>query len=324
MKKKIFMLLLAVVIGSSFSLIGRGKKGDDKKITITFVTPLIAHPVWLKAKEGLEQAGKDLGIKVNWVGPQGLDVSEMINQVETAIVEKVDGIITMGLNPQAMGPVLRKAAKAGIPVVLVDGDVTDAPRLAFLGLSPEQVGELGANAILDKVGRNKALVGAAMVPNIEHPIANGIIKSYEKNLKAGAKSFRHTTTAESKSDMLKAISRWEEIFTTYPDINVLYCTGAETGPAAAKVIEEKGLKGKVTVVAIDDIDETLDAIRKGNIYATMAVNFFRYGYESVQILYDYIESGKKPAEIVNAVPPVLVTAKNVDSYAKDMRNPESW
>ena len=37
-----------------------------------FVTPLIAHEVWLVAKEGFDDACAEYGIKGDWVGPASL------------------------------------------------------------------------------------------------------------------------------------------------------------------------------------------------------------------------------------------------------------
>ena len=68
------------------------ENGD--KVKFVFVTPLIAHQVWLGAKEGIEQAQKDFpGLEVSWVGPTGLDANEMIKCIELAIAEGADGLL---------------------------------------------------------------------------------------------------------------------------------------------------------------------------------------------------------------------------------------
>lgn len=65
----------------------------EKQLRITFVTPLIGHPVWLVAKDGMDAAAKEMGFTGEWVGPQGIDANEMVNQIENAIAQKVDGIL---------------------------------------------------------------------------------------------------------------------------------------------------------------------------------------------------------------------------------------
>lgn len=293
------------------------------KLRITFVTPLLAHPVWLEAKEGFEAAGKDHNFEASWVGPQGIDVNEMVNLLEIAIAEKVDGIITMALNPTALVETLKKAEAAGIPVILVDSDAPEAPRFAFLGLDPAQTGQIGAQVLL-KALKGKKIYGAGIVPTITSPFLMAIQQAYQDALAKNPEGFEHKVIVESNSDMLKAIQEWENVFSTYPEVNALYCNGAETAPAAAKVIDERNLKGKVAVIGIDALPETLDGIKKGLLTGTLAVNFYRYGYQAGQMLADFKRTGKKPAEVVLPIPPIVVTRENADTFAKDMRNPATY
>ncbi len=325
MKKIASIITLFVLCGTVFfTFISAGSEEKEDKVTITFVTPLVAHPVWLKAKEGFEQAAEDLNFVPQWIGPQGLDVNEMVKQIEIAINLESDGIITQGLVPEALEPVLKMASDANIPVVLVDGDVPNAERLAFLGLSPTDFGNIGGGEIA-KVMKGKAIVGAGIVPNVEHKIANDIIKSYINVLSSHPAGFEHTTIVESKSDTFTAVTRFEELLNSYPELNVFYCTGAETAPAAATVLREKGMSGDdVVIIGIDDIDETLDLIDEGYMHATLAVNFFRYGYQASQIILDYISTGAVPAKKVIDIPPILVTKDNLRTYGADIKKVETW
>ena len=61
------------------------------------------------------------------------DVNEINALVETAIAEKVDGVITQGLNPEAQAPVFAQLDRIGIPYVLVNSDAVNSNRLAFIG-----------------------------------------------------------------------------------------------------------------------------------------------------------------------------------------------
>lgn len=299
-----------------------GQKSKDEELHLVFVTPLIAHPVWLVAKEGFETAAKDFNFKGDWVGPQGLDVNEMIKQIEIAITEKADGIITMGLNPEAMVPVLNKANNEGIPVVIVNSDVPDAPRLAYLGTDPANLGQKGAEAVQKKLG-DTPIKAAGMVAALDYKIGNDMINGY-KSVFEKTEGFEYLTTVESKSDMLTAVQQWQNVFNTYPEVNVSINVAGEAGPAAGKVVEEMNLQDKVTVIAIDDMQETLDGIRKGTIYATMTQNFFRMGYQAAQWLCEYQRDGKKPPQLINDSGTMVVTKENIDTYAEDMKDPSKW
>lgn len=322
--KKITAIVAMVMVLTSISVFSGPREAfaKDDKMTITFVTPLIAHPVWLVAKDGFDDAGKALDFKANWVGPQGLDVNEMIKQVEIAIIEQVDGIITMGLNPEAMVPVLKKADEAGIPVVIVNSDTPDAPRMAYIGTDPENFGKKGAEALLAKFG-DTPITAAAMVAALDYKIGLDMVNGYKSVLEQ-QEGFEFTTIVESRSDMLTAVQQWQNVFTTYPEINVSINVAGEAGPGAGKVVEEMKLQDKVAVIAIDDMQETLDGIRKGTIFATMTQNFYRMGYQAAQWIVDYQRDGKKPAQLINDSGTMVVTLDNIDTYNEDMKNPETW
>lgn len=295
----------------------------EEELHLVFVTPLFAHPVWLVAKDGFDAAAKDLNFRGDWVGPTDISADEMIRQIETAIAEKADGIITQGINPEAMVPVLEKAKKAGIPLVVVNSDIPDAPRLAYLGTDPTNFGKVGGEALLKKMG-NSPIKVAYMTAVLDYKIALDMIAGYEEVLKTAPGGYTKLTVAEDKADMLTSVQQFENIFNTYPDCNLVVCVTGSGGPAAAKVVQEKGLKEKVTIMAIDDVQETVDGIKNGVIYATMTQNFFRKGYQAAEWLCDYIRTGEKPPQLLNDSGTIVVTIDNLDTYNADMKKPDTW
>ena len=69
----------------------------EENLHFVYVSPLLSHPTWLKAKEGFDQACSELGITGDWVGPQGVSVEEMAQLVDTAVAQKAYGIITQSI-----------------------------------------------------------------------------------------------------------------------------------------------------------------------------------------------------------------------------------
>ncbi len=102
-----------------------------------------------RCKQGFEDAARDLGFE-GQVGPSTNDVNEVVKQIEIAIAAKADGIITYGAAPDAMQPVLQRAADEGIPAVCVIGDVLNVDKLGFMGTDPQNFGETGARVLSEK------------------------------------------------------------------------------------------------------------------------------------------------------------------------------
>jgi len=304
----VLMVLMTLSVGTTFAK-------DEKRIV--FVTPLIGHPVWLVAKNGFDAAAEDLNFSGDWVGPMGIDANAMITQIENAIAQGVDGIISMALNPGAFKPVLEKAEKAGIPVVLVNSDAPDAPRLAYLGTNEDKLGQKGAEEIIKKLNGTPARV-LTMQSTMDAKVANMMIAAYINELKK-VEGTEILAKESDNSDMLVAVQKFQNLLMTYPEANVIIGVAAEVGPAAAQVVKEMGLKGEVIIVAIDDMEQTLDAIKDGLIYGTLTQNFYRMGYQASEILMNYIEKGEVPEEKIIDSGTVFVTEENINTYTEQMK-----
>ena len=64
-------------------------------------------------KMGLQEAGKSMGVKTEYVGPADYDMSAMITAFEEAIARKPAGIIVVGFEP-SLNAIVDKAVDAGI------------------------------------------------------------------------------------------------------------------------------------------------------------------------------------------------------------------
>ncbi len=287
-----------------------------EELHFVYVSPLLAHPVWLLAKDGFDQACKELGIKGDWVGPQGISPEEMTKLVETAVAQKADAIITQGLVPAT--PV-QKAVDAGIPVLVVDSDLPDVDRLAFFGKDVAKQADVLYADVLAKVGADTPIKASVQVAALNYQIAHDQIAAIEAVFSKHPGGFEIVNTTESKSDKMKATTEWQNTFKTYPEINVAINLAAEAGPACANVVEEMGIRDKVKVYGVDDVAETLDLIRSDKIDGTVVTSFFNYGYQAAYWLYQNITEGKTPENVINDAGTIIVNNDNIDTYADALK-----
>lgn len=307
--RKAFIVLMAIV---ALGMLAGGNAFAQKKLNLVFVTPLIAHPVWDVARAGFEAAAKELGFSGQYVGPQGIDPADMVNQIELAIASKVDGIITMPISPTAMRPVLKRAAQAKIPVVFVGAEDPESTALAFIGTNEMELGKQGGDAIKAKFGKTP-LRAIVLQSTMDASFAIKARDGYLAALK-NYPDFKMVLNEACNSDMQIAMQKFEAAFKAYPEINLVIGVCGEAGPAAAKVIKENRLEGKITVVAIDDVEETMNLVKSGAIWGTEAQNFYKMGNLGARILVDYITKGKKPASFNNDSGSIFVTKDNMESY----------
>jgi ribose transport system substrate-binding protein len=138
-------------------------------------------------------------------------------------------------------------------------------------------------------------------------------------------NFKMVVNEFCNSDMLIAMQKYESVFKAYPEINLVIGVCGEAGPAAAKVVKEQKLQNKITVIAIDDVAETMDLIRDGTIYGTKAQNFYKMAQLCSEILVDYLRNGKSPAKSADKQKydfdsgAIFVTKENIDNYKEAMK-----
>lgn len=330
MKKRLLSLALAVTMALSMAGCstetatkttavadgGKTEAAADKQLHFVYVSPLLAHPVWLIAKQGFEQACEELGVQGDWVGPQNISPEEMSKLVETAVAQKADGIITQGLVPAE--PV-KTAISAGIPVLVVDSDIQDADRLAFFGKDVDKQAEVLYEAASEKLGKDTPLKVSIQVAALNYQIAHDQIDAIKEVFSKHPGGFEVMSISESKSDKMKSTTEWENTFKAYPEVNVAISLAAEAGPACAKVVQDKGIRDKVVVFGVDDTEETLDLIRKDELDGTVATSFFNYGYQAAYWLYQNITEGKKPEQVINDAGTIIITKENIDTYGDALK-----
>ena len=315
LKKGLIVLLIVCLSVSSVFATGSKEKAKDDSLHFVYVSPLLAHPVWLMAKDGFEQACSELSIKGDWVGPQGISPEEMAKLVETSIAQKADAIITQGLVPAS--PV-QAAIDAGIPVLVVDSPIDADGQLAFFGKDVSVQAQAIYDDVIAAFGENATIKASIQVAALNYKIAVDQIDAIKKVFSTYPGKFEVVNITESKSDKMKATTEWENTFKAYPGINLAINLAAEAGPAAASVAKELGIKKSVRIYGVDDITETLDLIRDGSIDGTVVTSFFNYGYQATYWLYQNITEGKKPSKEFNDAGTIMVNNTNIDSYKEQL------
>lgn len=320
--KKVSLLLVVAVLAAVMvpGLFANGQDdAADDQLELVFVTPLVAHPVWDVAKAGFEDAIEEYGANGQYVGPQGIDPAEMVNLIEIALVSGVDGIITMPIAPTAMRPVLKKAAEQGVPVIFVGAEDPESTSLAFIGTNEANLGAMGAAGIKEKFAAegNPPIRAMILMSTFDASFA---IKSRDGYIEAmkDYPDFEVVLVESCNSDMVIAMDKFGAAFQAYPEINLVIGVCGEAGPAAAKVINETG-RDDITVIAVDDVEETMDFVTTGEIYGTMAQNFYKMGNLGVELLVDYIVNGKSPSSTSIDSGSIFVTSENMTTYSEMLK-----
>jgi ribose transport system substrate-binding protein len=132
-------LLAACSSGSSGSSAGStaGSSAPKKTQTYAFVLPDAANPYFNLAECGAKAMAKQLGVKITWAGPAGIDLQTVESDLSAAIETKPAAILLNPLSPTALTASAAQASSQGIPTFT--WDATMVGRQSCRGLSWEAV-----------------------------------------------------------------------------------------------------------------------------------------------------------------------------------------
>src|SRR6266540_5036294 len=121
LRRIMILLALAAMAGactSSLAASGGGGNSDRSGILIEVVTHgQASDPFWSIFKNGVDQAAKDTGAKVEYSAPQTFDMNAMGQLIDAAVGKKPAGLVVSIPDANALGSHISAAVSAGIPVI---------------------------------------------------------------------------------------------------------------------------------------------------------------------------------------------------------------
>jgi ribose transport system substrate-binding protein len=244
------------------------------------VCALVQLPYFIDHRLGIEAAGRELGVRAEFVGPADYDMSAMIATLEQTLARKPAGLLVVGFDA-ALKPAIDRAVAAGVPVITLDSDVPGSKRLCFIGTGNHAAGVAGAKALAEAVGEKGAV---AILTKTGQPNLEERVRGYREEL-ARHPGIRLAGIGNTNSDPTVAASAAAAFLQREPDLAGIGCVEAAGGIGAGAAVREAGRAGKVKIVAMDRDDGTLEMIRSGLIHASIAQKTALMSYLGTKLLY---------------------------------------
>jgi len=286
---------------------------------VILVNALVGHPVYEEQAEAARKAAEEYGVKLEIIGPTfgtTTIVTDYIAAMENAITLAPDAIIGEPFDP-SLFEVFDRAKQAGIPMFLTSNLLEDQDAfIAWIGTDNYNYGLNAADMIAAKT-EGKANICVVMgdlatTNQVEQR------KGLEDRIAEKYPDMKITNVVADKNDVATAMSVIEDTLNTYPETNVVIMLESTGGPGVVQVCEEMN-RTDVLILDIDAVDATIDNIAAGKVWATLAQNFYKRGYESVRMAYEYLTEGDAATFAkLNDSGTVLIDKSNVDTYAEDL------
>ncbi|MDO4343673.1 MAG: sugar-binding protein [Eubacteriales bacterium] len=306
MKRTVITAILAASMAIGITCTAGASDGEFK---VSFICPNVALSYWSDVKEGLDSAAEEFGVELDFVGPSKIDTQQQIQMMEAAIANKADGIIVASLDANAFIPVIDRAVEEGIPVICLDADSPDSKRSSFIGTENTAAGQVLGQALVDAMDgqANVGIITGALDSENVNQRVDGVEAAFEGN-----DGMNILAVEAANTDLGQATQKAQAMMQAYPEMDAMLGTTSNDMIGAAQAIKEQGRTGEILLIGFDDLEQTLDLIRNGEIYGTVAQRPVNGGYLAVQYMVDLLNGKEIPERVDTGC--VLVTKDNVDTY----------
>ena len=306
-------LLLAACGGGASTSSNNQSSGNSARANIKFY--VITHgqasdPFWSVVKKGVEQAAHDMGVTAIYEGPASgtFDVVAMAHLIDTAVAAHPDGLVVSIPDPSALGPSIKAAVAAGIPVISINSGSDVAKSLGVLvhiGQTEEQAGigggeRMGAAGVKHALCVNQEVGNAALTLRCQG-FAKGLAETGGTVKVIGVNLSNPTQTQQAVEAALQHDPTIDGILTLGP-------TGATP---TIKALQDLNKLGQIKLATFDLSSDVLNAIKAGQMLFAIDQQQYLQGYLPIVLLTLYKTNLNTIANSILQTGPGFVTSDNV-------------
>ncbi|MEA2248220.1 MAG: simple sugar transport system substrate-binding protein [Solirubrobacteraceae bacterium] len=279
-------------------------RGDA--VTIAVVTHgQASSPFWAIVRNGVEAAARQMDVLVSYRAPDVYSIDRMKAMVDEAIANKPDGLV-ISLPEPAMAPVVRRAVRAGIPVVTINSGSDLSRKLGVLA----HVGQPERRAGL-VAGRRLAAGGVRRALCVNQQIGNLGLDARCAGLAEAMRDAGGRSTVIGVDDQSPATPRRLATAITRERIDGMLTLNSTTGLEALEAAEQVRGRRSVKIATFDLGPDVLKAVRDGRISFAVDQQAYLQGYLPVTLLAQRARYGLFPDEGgIIATGPHFVTRGN--------------
>ena len=277
----------------------QAKKAEGKG-TIGLSVLTLTNPFFKEIADAMAAEAEENGYTV-LVTSGEFDVAKQQNQVKDFIVRKVSAIVLCPCDSKSIGPAVKEANEAGIPVFTADIAclAPEAKVVAHIATDNYGGGKFAATALIEAIG------GQGKVAIIDHPEVESVIlrtKGFEEQLAEENKKPDVDVQVVAKlpggGARDKSFKTMQDILQAHADVVGIFAINDPSALGACAALEKAGKIGQVKVVGFDGQLEGKQAIKEGKIYADPIQFPDRIGQQTVQAIVQYFKGETLEPEIL--------------------------
>jgi ribose transport system substrate-binding protein len=288
--------------GSSSSSGGGGKKNYK----MTLIAGVKGDEFYITMNCGAQQKAKELGVTLNFQGPDKFDPSLQTPIVNAVAAKKPDAVLVAPTDTKAMYAPIKQLSDAGSKVALVDTTL-DKADFAVSQIASDNIG--GGKAAATTLGKLIGGKGKVFVVNVNPGISTTDQRA--QGFQQGAKAAGLTYLGQQfdNDDPAKAAAIVKAELAKDPDLKGIFATNLFSAEGAATALREAGKLGNVKIVGFDAGPKQVQDLKQGLVQALIAQKPAEIGADGVQQAYNALTG--KPTQKKIGTGFVSVTKKNL-------------
>src|SRR3954468_20632499 len=303
-------LLLCTILLLSLTGCNRGEKAAaatagaapgaaTAKPTIALVVKTLNNPFFIEMQKGAQAEADKRGINLMvQAADREIDVERQMQIIENLIERKVSALCITPSGSREIVPVIVKANKAGIPVLIVDTRADEKALTAaggkiatFIGSDNYDGGKPAGEFIGAKLGGKGAVAVLEGIPG--HETGDSRLRGFREAI-AKFPGLKIVASQPANWERDQGFNVFQNILQAHPEINALFACSDLMALGAAEAIAAAGKTGKITIVGFDALPEAREDIKKGVMAATVAQFSSRMGAMAVEYAVKHLKGEKIP------------------------------
>ena len=233
-------------------------------------------PFWPVVQKGGEDAARAIGADFEYIYNPSADMADMASSIQAAAATSPDGMVISLPDPDSLGPAIKAAVAAGVPVITMNSGLESSASLGALMHvgQPEYLAGQSAGARAKAEGATKALC------MIQEAYNTALVDRCEGYGEAVPMEFTDTT-----SDPATIQTRATAALQANSDVDAILSVGPHVCDAVSKALDDLGMT--VHHSCFDLSPAVMDLINAGKVAFTIDQQQRLQGYMPIIVLHLY-------------------------------------
>lgn len=270
------------------------------------------NPFFQAMEDGINAQAQESGAQVEIQAATSItDTTGQAEKLTTVAQQDFNCFVVNPISGTNLVQALAPIAAEGTPIVNIDSPIdadaaaeADITPATYIGTDNKEAGGKAGQYMIDQISSGQvALVGGIAGDVTSQARLDGFTEAVDGTLDI-------VQTVAADWERQKALTAATDIMQANPDLKGFFAANDDMGLGIARAVANAGKTGEIAVISVDGNQDALEAVKAGDLTATVAQYPYEIGALGVQACEAVLAGQDIPDNVVS--PTALVTAENAE------------